>query len=332
MISQCSLDHLAAYDVALTTRFRGLTGRQGLLVRGPAGWGEFAPFSDYTTWQDQQWGRATVEAAQLGFPAPVRERVAVNVTIPAVDPPHAARLVAASQGCTTAKVKVAERSRPAQAQHREDLDRVAAVRDALGPGGKIRIDVNGAWSVEQAAHLLPALDRAARGLEYVEQPCSSVQELAQLRRLVQVPIAADESIRCADDPLRVVHAQAADVLVLKVAPLGGVRACLELAQRCELPVVVSSALETCVGMAAAVALAAALPRLEHACGLATGALLAADVVANPPRAVEGHLRVADFLTAIPNGQVATTLTPEAGLTHAPDQQWLHRWHTSRPRP
>jgi O-succinylbenzoate synthase len=277
----------ATYAIGMRTRFRGITVREGMLLRGPAGWGEFAPFWDYDPAECVPWLRAAREAAYDGWPAPVRDRIPVNVTVPAIDPGAAAKTVHGSHGCRTAKVKVAE---PGQTLA-DDIARVEAVRDALGPGGRIRVDANGAWDVDGAVRAIRALDIAAGGLEYVEQPCSSVDELAAVRRKVDVPIAADESIRRAADPLRVVAAEAADVAVLKVAPLGGVRACLALAERTGLPVVVSSALETSIGLAAGVALAAALPALPYACGLATGQLLRADVVAGPLLPANGELPV-----------------------------------------
>ena len=165
------------------------------------------------------------------------------------------------------------------------------MRDALGPGGRIRVDANGLWSLEEAVPAIALLDRAAGGLEYVEQPVASVEDLARVRRKVAVPIAADESIRRAEDPYRVRDLEAADVAVLKVQPLGGVRACLRIAEDIGLPVVVSSALETSVGIAAGVALAAALPELQHASGLATVALLADDVAERPLVPVDGALPV-----------------------------------------
>ena len=165
------------------------------------------------------------------------------------------------------------------------------MRDALGPGGRIRVDANGAWSVSEAVAAVRRLERAAGGLEYVEQPCASVEELAVVRRAVDVPIAADESIRRAADPYRVRDLEAADIAVLKVQPLGGVRACLRIAEDIGLPVVVSSALETSVGIAAGVALAAALPELPYACGLATVRLLEDDVATEPLLPVDGVLPV-----------------------------------------
>lgn len=275
------------FAVPMRTRFRGVTERQGMLFRGDAGWGELSPFLDYDAAACVPWLRAAREAADEGWPAPVRDAVAVNVTIPAVDAATAHRLVLASGGCRTAKVKVAE---PGQSEA-DEVARLEAVRDALGPSGRIRVDANAAWDVETAVARLRALDRAAGGLEYAEQPVASVADLAAVRRRTSVPIAADESVRRAEDPLAVVRAGAADVVVLKVQPLGGVRACLELAEQVGVPVVVSSALETSVGLAAGVALAAALPELPYACGLATAQLLAADVVRDPLLPVDGALAV-----------------------------------------
>jgi len=278
-----------AYALPLVNRFRGITVREGLLVRGPAGWGEWSPFAEYTRPEIDAWWRATWEAANRGFPAPVRDRVPVNATVPAVDPETAYAIVAAS-GCATAKVKVAE---PGQAAA-EDAARLEAVRDALGPSGRLRIDTNGAWDVDTALARLTEL--AQFDLEYVEQPCASVEELAELRRILarrglNILIAADESIRRSGDPERVVALEAADIAVLKVQPLGGVRACLELAERLGLPVVVSSALESSVGLAAGVALAAALPELPYACGLNTATMFTMDVTSHPLVAVEGSIPV-----------------------------------------
>jgi o-succinylbenzoate synthase len=278
---------MIVYSIPMRTRFRGITVREGVLVRGDAGWGEFSPFLEYDAATSAPWLRAAREAADEGWPDPVRERVPVNATVPAVGPERAAATVRASSGCRTAKVKVAE---PGQSLG-DELARLEAVRDALGPDGRIRVDANGLWSVEEALARIPLLDRAAGGLEYVEQPCAAVEDLAAVRRRTDVPVAADESIRRAADPYRVRDLEAADVAVLKVQPLGGVRACLRIAEDIGLPVVVSSALETSIGVAAGVALAAALPELPLACGLATVQLLADDVVDRPLLPVDGMLPV-----------------------------------------
>ncbi|CNG01841.1 enolase superfamily enzyme related to L-alanine-DL-glutamate epimerase [Mycobacterium tuberculosis] len=275
---------MRVFSIPMRTRFRGVTRRDGVLVRGPAGWGEFSPFAEYGPAECARWLAAAREAAHEGWPAPVRDRIPVNVTIPAVDPERAFAMTKES-GCRTAKVKVAERGQG----DADDMARVEAVRDAIGPDGRVRIDVNGRWDVDHAARMIRALDRWE--LEYAEQPCATLAELARVRRLVDVPVAADESIRRAEDPLKVRAAEAADVAVLKVQPLGGVAAALRVAEACGLPVVVSSAVETSVGLAAGVALAAALPDLPYACGLGTLSLLEGDVVRDPLRPVAGEIEV-----------------------------------------
>jgi O-succinylbenzoate synthase len=268
------IERLRAFAIPMTVRFRGIVVREGALIEGPAGWGEFSPFAEYGPKECARWLASALESATQGWPAPVRDRVPVNVTVPAVGPEQAIEIVTAS-GCRTAKVKVAERGQT----EAQDIERVEAVREALGPGGAIRVDANGGWEVGQAARMLRRL--AAFGLEYAEQPCATLAELAELRRLIDIPVAADESIRKAEDPLRVRAAGAADIVVLKVQPLGGVRAALQVAEACGLPVVVSSAVDTSVGLAAGVALAAALPELPYACGLGTMSLLSGDVTADP---------------------------------------------------
>lgn len=306
--SQAGLVETAVYSIPMRSRFRGITVREGLLVRGPFGWGEFSPFWDYDVAEARRWWPSAVEAATGDWPDPVRGRVPVNCTVPAVDG-ATAQVIVGRSGCRTAKVKVAE---PGQSLA-DDVERVAAVRDVLGRSGAVRIDANGAWSVEDAVHAIAELERAAGGLEYVEQPCASLAELAAVRRRVEVPVAADESIRRAEDPLRVVVAEAADIAVLKVAPLGGVRRALAVAEACGLPVVVSSALETSVGLAAGVALAAVLPELPYACGLATAALLDGDVTSEPLLPVDGFLPV-------------QTVAPDLRAEVAADEETTRRWY------
>ena len=289
---------LHVYALPMVERFRGITVREGVLLAGPAGWGEFCPFAEYDDEVAVPWLATALEAAWLRWPASVRGSVEVNATVPAVGPERAAAIVRAS-GARTAKVKVAdaEQSRAAGDERAlaADADRVAAVREALGPAGHVRVDANGNWDVDSALHALGVLDAAAGGLQYAEQPCRTVQELAEVRRRTGVRIAADESIRRAEDPLAVARAGAADVAVLKAAPLGGVRRALAVAGAVraegDLQVVVSSALETSVGLAAELALAAALPRLELACGLGTLALFEGDVVATTTPRTPGRLAV-----------------------------------------
>lgn len=302
------------FSIPMRTRFRGITVREGVIFEGPAGWAEFSPFNDYDVSASVPWLAAARESADRPWPLPVRASIAVNCTVPAVDPDAAAAVVLASDGCRTAKVKVAE---PRQSRA-EDIERVAAVRDALGPNGRIRVDANGAWTVDEAVAALRELDRAAGGLEYAEQPCSSVESLAAVRRRVDVPIAADESIRHATDPLRVVAMDAADVAVLKVQPLGGVEACLRIAEQIKIPVVVSSALETSVGLAAGVALAAALPELPYACGLATTSLLQRDLV-------DDSFRPGGGMLAVRRPAPDTALLAVARADDQTRRRWLRRF-------
>jgi o-succinylbenzoate synthase len=280
------LETLELFPVAipLKHRFRRVDWREAVLIRGPEGWGEFSPFPDYPPEVTTRWLAAALEAACSPWPLPVRDVISVNVTVPAVSPETAAALVAASS-CSTAKVKVAE---PGQSIS-EDEARVEAVREVLGSEGKIRIDVNAAWDLQIAEQRLNSLDRF--DLEYAEQPVKSLEEMVELRKRVRVPVAADEAVRMAADPLKVAEVGAADILVIKVQPLGGVVRALDLARRSGLPVVVSSALETSVGTAAGLAAAAALPRLDYACGLGTVSLLRGDVTEDPLLPVEGMLTV-----------------------------------------
>jgi O-succinylbenzoate synthase len=272
------------FSIPLRTRFRRVHERAGVLLQGPEGWGEFSPFPDYGPDIAVDWLRCAIEAATAQWPEPVRETIPVNVTVPAVDPTRAHDLVARSS-CSTAKVKVAE---PGEGLPQDEA-RVEAVRDALGPSGKLRVDANGAWTVDAAQRAIKALDRYE--LEYVEQPVATLEEMAALRRSVDVPLAADESVRTAEDPLRVAGLEAADIVVLKVQPLGGVRRALDVAEAAGLPCVVSSALETSVGIAAGLALAASLPTLPYACGLATVELLAGDVTTESLLPVDGAIPV-----------------------------------------
>ncbi|HEY5652198.1 MAG TPA: o-succinylbenzoate synthase [Acidimicrobiia bacterium] len=281
-----SLDDVRIHPVRIPmiVRFRRVTWREAVLLEGPAGWGEFSPFPDYPPSTTSRWLASALESAVAARPAAVRSTIPVNVTVPAVPPDQAYQLVTESQ-CRTAKVKIAE---PGESRDM-DLARVAAVRDALGPEGRLRVDVNAAWTVEEAADRINELDWFS--LEYVEQPVATIDEMIELRHKVNVPIAADEVVRQAADPMEVVEREAADLLVLKVQPLGGVRRTLELAERSQMPVVISSALETSVGLAAGLRAAAALPELPYACGLATAVLLEGDVTVDPLLPVAGQIEV-----------------------------------------
>ncbi len=272
----------------LATRFRGVDAREVLLLRGPHGWGEFAPFVEYDDAEASRWLAAAIDAA-WGEPVPmVRDRIPVNATLPAVGVDAVAGVLARFGPVRTVKVKVAERGQ----RLADDVDRVRETRRLLGPEGRIRIDANGAWNVDEAEHAARAL--AGFDLEYLEQPCATVAELAALRdrlRDWQLPIAADESVRKAADPLAVARAGAADIVVIKAAPLGGVRAALDIVAAAELPAVVSSALDSSVGLAMGARLAGALPTLDFDCGLGTAALLAGDVTTDPLTVRDGHIEV-----------------------------------------
>ena len=272
----------------LVTRFRSIELREAMLLRGPLGWTEFSPFTEYDDAEASAWLRAAIDFGWRETPAAVRDRIPVNATLPAVAADQVEAVLARYAGTRTVKVKVAE---PGQ-QLADDVARVKATRAFLGAEGRIRVDANGGWNVDEAEHAAHAL--AGFDLEYLEQPCASVDELSELRARLhdwQLPIAADESVRKADDPLAVARAGAADLLVIKAQPLGGIHRALELIAEAELPVVVSSALETSVGISMGAALAAAIPELSYDCGLATVGLLEYDVAVEPLVAVDGSIDV-----------------------------------------
>ena len=275
-------------SLPLATRFRGLDSREALLVEGPSGWSEFSPFVEYDDAEAASWLAATIDFGWATTPTLHRSSVAVNATLPAVGVSEVEAVLARFGQCRTVKIKVAERGQVLA----DDVARVAETRRLLGPAGRIRVDANGGWNVDEAEHAIHAL--AGFDLEYVEQPCASIDELAQIRERVHfmdVPIAADESVRKASDPLAVARAGAADLLVIKAQPLGGIRAALRIADEAGLPAVVSSALDTSVGLSMGLYLAAAIETLEFDCGLGTAALLAGDVTADPLTPVDGRLEV-----------------------------------------
>ncbi|GAB5904998.1 o-succinylbenzoate synthase [Mycobacteroides chelonae] len=280
------LDRLHVVALPMRVRFRGITTREVALVDGPAGWGEFGAFPEYQPPEASAWLAAAIEAAYYELPEPRRTRIPVNATVPAVAAAAVPEVLARFPGARTAKVKVAE---PGQTLD-DDIARVEAVRAQIPT---VRVDANAGWTVEQAVEALRALTRTG-ALEYAEQPCATVEELAEVRRrLPDVPIAADESIRRASDPMRVARACAADIAVLKVAPLGGVAALLDIASRIGMPAVISSALDSAVGIGIGLRAAAALPVLEHACGLGTGGFFVEDV-AQAPTPEDGYLPVSSF--------------------------------------
>ncbi|WP_082957592.1 o-succinylbenzoate synthase [Mycobacterium sp. E802] len=302
------LDRLHVVALPMRVRFRGITVREVALIDGPAGWGEFGAFLEYEPPEAAAWLAAGIEAAYHPAPPVLRDRIPINATVPAVPAAQVPDVLARFPGARTAKVKVAE---PGQTLA-DDVARVNAVRAQVPV---VRVDANGGWTLPQAVAAAAALT-ADGPLEYLEQPCSTVDELATLRAQVDVPIAADESIRKADDPLRVVRARAADVAVLKVAPLGGVSRMLDIAAQIDIPIVVSSALDSAVGIARGLSAAAALPELRHACGLGTGGFFIEDV-AEMPLPVDGHLPV-EAVVPDPARLSALAATPQRR------QWWIER--------
>ncbi|TLM85767.1 o-succinylbenzoate synthase [Pseudarthrobacter sp. NamE5] len=289
------LDELLAnahvVSLPMRVRFRGIMERESLLLRGPAGWGEFCPFPEYGDEEASSWLASAVEAAWAGFPPPLRSVIPVNATVPAVPAGRVPEILARFGRVDAVKVKVAE---PGQTLD-DDAARLAAVRSAL-PDAALRVDANGGWDVPAAVAALTRL--SAVGLEYAEQPAPTIDGLAEVRSQLRaagspVLIAADESVRKETDPLRVARAGAADLIVVKVAPLGGVRRALDIVAQAGLPAVVSSALDTSVGIRAGLALAASLPELPYACGLGTVSLFEQDVTLDPLVADDGAIRMRD---------------------------------------
>ncbi|MDQ6928796.1 MAG: O-succinylbenzoate synthase [Actinomycetota bacterium] len=256
--------------------------RRITLLDGPSGWGECSPLPGYPC--DTSMARRAAEEAACGmWPRPLRDEVEVNALVPALPPEAAARRAAeaAGEGFRAVKVKVGCND--------DDESRVRAVRDAVGPAVRVRLDVNGSWDVETAVNFINRL--SGIDLELVEQPVETIEELAQVRRRVSVPIAADESVRCIDDARRLARDDAADAVVVKVQCLGGIAAAMAIVDTAAVAPIVSSLYESSIGLAAGVALAAALPDLPYACGLGAGDVLAGDVVAEPLVAVNGRLAV-----------------------------------------
>lgn len=319
------------FALPLARPFRGIEVREGLLIRGPSGWGEFAPFADYSPQRAAPWLASAVEAAFGQWPEPLRDTVAVNAIIPAVNADDAAALARSAvldHGCTTIKVKVAT---PGEGLA-EDEARVASVRDAMdvamrGSGregrASIRLDANGGWSLEEAVRSLSRL--VAYGIDYIEQPCGELEDIRTLRDHIDIRVAVDESVRIEGIAMADLVG-VADVVIVKVGPIGGVRAGLELVDSWPGEVVVSGGLDSAVGLGGGIALAAALPRQPAACGLGTGALLADDVVSTPLVPTEG---------ALPTGRVSPDLDAlmraRGRLDETQARMWRERaaqaWHS-----
>lgn len=303
----------------MRVKFRGVTLRETALIQGPEGWGEFAPFIEYEPVEASAWLACAIEAAWLPYPQPLRTSIPLNATVPAVAASEVEEVLGRYEGqVREAKIKVAEAGLPFEESLTQDLARVAAVRDAC-PGARLKIDANGGWDEGQAVRALTEL--ADYDLLYAEQPVPGIEGLARVREALRARgnpllIAADEAVRKADDPLRVARLGAADVLIIKAAPLGGVRRALHIVEQAGLPAVVSSALESSVGIRTGAALAAALPQLPYGCGLGTVSLMARDVTAHPLVARDGELPLRD-ITPEPRLLEEVATSPERTA-------WWHR--------
>ena len=280
-MDQQLLDTLRVIALPMKTKFRGITVREVALIKGPHGWGEFSPFLEYDDAESAPWLASAIEAATTPKPKLYRKSVAINGTIPALnEPADLKRVVDSFPGVTSFKVKVGN-------DLAEDLARVNVIRN-LQPQAKIRIDVNGLWSVDQAEAFLSAVG----DIEYVEQPCATIEELRELKSRTSVKIVGDEVLRKAADPFAIDLTGAIDYLMLKVQPLGGIKRVHALAKHHNLPVVVSSALESAIGINYGLTLAASFEEMNFDCGLGTGSLLTADVAHLP--IVDGKIEITEF--------------------------------------
>ena len=280
-MDQQLLDTLRVIALPMKTKFRGITVREVALIKGPHGWGEFSPFLEYDDAESAPWLASAIEAATTPKPKLYRTSVAINGTIPALnEPADLKRVVDSFPGVTSFKVKVGN-------DLAEDLARVNVIRN-LQPQAKIRIDVNGLWSVDQAEAFLSAVG----DIEYVEQPCATIEELRELKSRTSVKIVGDEVLRKAADPFAIDFTGAIDYLMLKVQPLGGIKRAHALAEHHNLPVVVSSALESAIGINYGLTLAASFEEMNFDCGLGTGSLLAADVAHLP--IIDGKIEITEF--------------------------------------
>lgn len=310
------LENLFTVEIPMTVTFRGVNSRQSALICGPYGWGEFAPFLEYGPQESAAWLACALEAAWLPAPEPVRTRIPLNATLPAVPAERVPEVLAKYEGeIQELKIKVAEKGQSLA----DDIARVAAAREAL-PNARLKVDANMGYTLAGALDALRKL--CEYGIIYAEQPVASIEDMAALRFAIAkeglpARIAADESIRKAEDPLKVARANAADLMVIKAAPLGGVRRALALVEQAQLPAVVSSALESSVGIATGASLAASLPTLRYGCGLGTVSLMAEDVTDEPLIARDGFM---DLRTITPSLQRLERLATDEQTR----QWWVER--------
>ena len=283
-----ALASLRVLALPMRTTFRSLDVRETALIKGESGWGEFAPFVEYSDQESLPWLESAIEAADKALSPALRESIPINATVPASnDEAEIEQILSWYPGVDTVKIKVGTGIK-------EDLARIQEVRKHL-PKAKIRIDVNGSWSVKEALSNISAIYEVTGDLlEYVEQPVASLGELKQLKEgmSVDVKIAGDEVLRKAKDPFAISLDGAIDILMLKVSPLGGIKRAMDLASHHKLPVVISSALESAVGISYGLALAARVPKLDYACGLGTSALFNQDISDIP--IISGAIKVKSY--------------------------------------
>lgn len=281
-MDQLLLESLRVVALPTTTNFRGVTVREVALIQGEYGWGEFSPFLEYEDAESAPWLACAIEAATQPKPKLYRSEVAVNGTIPALnDREDLERVVNSFPGVSTFKVKVGENLS-------EDIARINTIR-LLRPSATIRIDANGLWSVDQAVSFLQSVGN----IEYIEQPCATIEELRELKKRITIKIVGDEVLRKAKDPFAIDLAGAVDYLMLKVQPLGGIKRAHQIAEHHKLPVVVSSALESAVGINYGLTLAASFEEMKFDCGLGTGSLLAKNVAQLP--IIDGKIHISDVV-------------------------------------
>ena len=281
-MDQTLLASLRVVALPMKTKFRGIQTREVALIQGEFGWGEFSPFLEYDDAESAPWLASAIEAATQPKPELYRAEVSVNGTIPALnDVQDLDRIINSFPGVKTFKVKVGS-------DVSEDLQRLDLIR-SIRPDAVIRIDVNGLWSVDEAEMFLNSVGE----IEYVEQPCATIEELRELKKRVDVKIVGDEVLRKAKDPFNVNLSDAIDFLMLKVQPLGGIKRAHKLAEHHNLPVVVSSALESAVGINYGLILAASFEDMNFDCGLGTGSLMAKNVADLP--IVDGKITIADLV-------------------------------------
>lgn len=275
------LASVQVFSLPTRTNFRGISTREVAIVKGPKGYGEFSPFLEYDEAESIPWLNSAIEAVRSELPPLKLTEIEVNATLPDVmDEARAREILSWYPGCKTVKIKIG-------GNLDQDLARINWAKKANFEN--IRLDVNGAWSLREAQVNLLEITKAFK-IEYVEQPCSTIEELRALE--IDIPIVGDEIIRKAQDPFAIDLTGAIDIVMLKVAPLGGIKRSLQLAEHHKLPVVVSSAFDSAVGITQGLKLASIL-NIDKPAGLATGVLLNKDLGEHPIK--NGFIKVSEIV-------------------------------------